>query len=303
MSTEATPRPAGTIYDLGYKRYAGARRSSATRWRVLMRNQVATAWKTWWRYRSHLAYAVGTTLIAGAVMYIFSERIARSLIGDKATTFADAALPLSIQWYTRAGFLVSLTVGARIVASDIQAGAFTFYFARSVRPRDYIIGKLAGMCVLTAGVCLAGPVLLSIARLGLSSDTDALVHALALVPKAIAIGLLGALVFAAVPMAFSSLLANGRYAVALWTAYYLVFGQIVSGIGRGSQGWIGALDIATSLDSVAFHLFGLESFPGRAVNVAAGPALASLLVHIAVALVIVSVQVRRAQGSGVGGAT
>lgn len=303
MSTEAPPRPAGTIHDLGYKRYAGARRSSATRWRVLMRNQIATAWKTWWRYRAHLAYAVGTTLVAGAVMYIFSERIVTAVLGSKAATFADATLPLSIQWYTRAAFLVSLTVGARVVASDIQAGAFTFYFARSVRPRDYILGKLAGMCVLTAVVFLAGPLLLSLARLGLSNDTDALVHALALVPKAIAVGLLGTLVFATVPMAFSSLLSNARYAVALWAAYYLVLGGIVSGLGSTSQGWIGALDISTALDAVAFNLFDLKSFPGRSVNVALAPALVSLLIHIGAALVVVSVQVRRAHGSGVGGTT
>lgn len=302
MSTDA-PRPAGTIYDLGYKRYAGARQSAGTRWRVLMRNQIATAWKGWWRYKADLGYAVAATMIAGAIMYIFSEKVVRDFAGQAATTIANATIPKSIEWYTRAAFLVSLTIGARVVAGDVQAGAFTFYFARSVRPRDYIVGKLAGMFVLLSAIFLAGPLLLSLARLGLSADTDALIDGLMLVPKAIAIGLLGTCVFTAVPLAFSSLLSNPRYSVALWAAYYLVFGWMVSGIGRASKSWIGALDIATSLDAVAYDLFDLRLFRGRAGHLDPQLALISLLVHIAVALAIFIIQVRRAHGSGVGGAS
>lgn len=298
----ATP-PVGTIHDLGYKRYVGTRRSAGTRWLVIARNQITSSWKTWWRFKSSLAMAVLVTFIAGGVMFILSDKVIRDFAGAAATTMANAALPKSIQWFTRAAFLVSLTIGARVVASDLQSGAFTFYFARSVRPRDYVIGKLGGMVALMALINLAGPLVLACARLGLSQDVDQLIGSLMLVPKAIAIGLLGTLVFATVPVAFSALIANGRYAMALWGAYYLVFGFIVSMIGRVSGSWIGTLDLATALDAVALDLFDLHLFTGRAGHLDPTVALASILVHVAVAVAIVGYQVRSAHGSGVGGAS
>ncbi len=295
--------PAGTIHDLGYKRYVGTRRSAGTRWLVIARNQISSSWKTWWRYKSSLALAVIVTFIAGGVMFILNDKVVRDFAGAAATTMADAALPKSIQWYTRAAFLVSLTIGARVVAGDLQSGAFTFYFSRSVRPRDYVLGKLGGMIVLMALINLAGPLVLACARLGLSQDVDSLISSLMLVPKAIAIGLLGTLVFATVPVAFSALIANGRYAMALWGAYYLVFGFIVSMIGRVSNSWVGALDLATALDAVALKLFDLHLFTGRAGHLDPNVALVSVVVHIAAAIAIVAFQVRSAHGSGVGGSS
>ncbi len=292
----------GTIHDLGYKRYGGARRSSGTRWRVIMRNQIATGWKTWWRFKASLGLAVLTTFIAGGVMFILHDKVVSDIAGGFAATMADAALPKSIEWYTRAAFLVSLTIGSRVVAGDVQSGAFTFYFARSVRPRDYVLGKLGGMFGLIALIMLAGPLVLALARLGLSETTEQLVASLPLIPKAIAIGLLGTLVFSTVPLAFSALVGNVRYAMALWAAYYLVFGLMVSLLGRQSGSWIGALDIATALEAVAMHLFDLNLFRGRAGSIPPDAALASVAIHSVVAIAIVSYQVRRAYGSGVGGA-
>ncbi|MBL9016392.1 MAG: ABC transporter permease subunit [Myxococcales bacterium] len=293
----------GTVHDLGYKRYAGARSSAGTRWRVILRNQIATGWKTWWRFKASLGIAVLVTFIAGGVMFILRDKMIRDFGGNFAATMADAALPKSIEWYTRAAFLVSLTIGARVVAGDMQSGAFTFYFARSVRPRDYVLGKLAGMCALMALIFVAGPLVLSLARLGLSDDMPQLADTLHLVPKALAIGVLGTVAFAAVPLAFSSMFGNVRHAMALWAAYYLVFGLMVSLLGRASHSWIGALDLATALEAVANKVFDLQLFRGRAGWVPWDAALASLLAHTGAAIAILAVQVRRAYGAGVGGAS
>lgn len=293
----------GTIHDLGYKRYGGPRRSSATRWLVIVRNQIGTSWKTWWRFKSALGLAVLTTFIAGGVMFILRDKVVRDFAGAFAATMADAALPKSIEWYTRAAFLVSLTIGARVIAGDVQSGAFTFYFARSVRPRDYVLGKLGGMFGLMALIMLAGPLVLALARLGLSEDTEQLIASLNLVPKALAIGLIGTVVFATVPLAFSAMMPNARFAMALWAAYYLVFGLMVSLLGRASHSWIGALDLATALEAAALDLFDLHLFRGRAGYIPANAAWASLAIHAAAAIAITSYQVRRAYGSGVGGAS
>jgi ABC-type transport system involved in multi-copper enzyme maturation permease subunit len=297
--------PVGTIHDLGYKRYVGTRGSAGTRWLVVMRNQVATSWKTWWRFKAALGLAVIATFVAGGVMFILKDRTVQGMgmIGGIATRMADAALPKSIEWFTRIAFLVSLTIGARVVAGDMQSGAFTFYFSRSLRPRDYVLGKLAGMVIVMSLIMLAGPLLLAIAHLGLSETTDELVASLPVLPKTVAIGALGTLAFAAVPLGFSALIPNVRHAMALWAAYYLVFGLMMSMIGRYSTGWVGALDLATALESFTYDLFQLELFRGRSAHVPPAAALISLLGHAALAVTLLGFKVRRAHTAGVGGAS
>ena len=293
----------GTIHDLGYKRYVGTRLAASTRWIVVMRNHVAHGWKTWWRFKAALGLAVIVTVIAGGVMFLLQDRAIKGVVlpSGIAATLTDGTLPRSIQWYSRVAFLVSITIGARIVAGDMQSGAFTFYFARSVRPRDYVLGKLAGMCFLVGMIFVAGPLLLATARLGLADSTDNLIDLLPVVPKALAIGALGTLAFAAVPMGFSALVGNPRYAMALWAAYYLIVGGMAWVLSRVTDSGIAALDIAASMDAVAFWLFDLELIYGRAKRIDPHVALGSLLAHGAAAIAIVAWQVRRAHLRGIGG--
>ena len=108
ISEHEQPRPAGTIYDLGYKRYIGTRRTASTRWRVIARQQIEFAWKTWWRFKAALGLAVITMSIAGGMMMFASDR--KSSLG-KAQFFVqrliDTTLPESIIWFCRGGFLLS----------------------------------------------------------------------------------------------------------------------------------------------------------------------------------------------------
>ncbi len=300
MSEAAT----GRIHDLGYKRYAGARLAANRRWLVILRNQLATSWKTWWRFKASLGLAVITTCIAGGIMFVFSDRIVRGFAGEVAITVADFVLPRSIHFFATAAFFVSLTIGSRVVANDVKSGAFTFYFARSVRPRDYVLGKLGGMFVLLLFIQAAGPLTLALARLGLSDSTTDLIASLDVIPKALGLGVLGALSFAAVPLAFSSIMPSPRYATALWAAYYLVYGSIVSAMGEAQSGsWLGALDLTTALDAVAFAWFDVEAFWVDATRLDGNVALASLLIHSAVAAAVLGYRVREAHGSGVGGSS
>ncbi|CAN5916725.1 hypothetical protein BH11MYX2_BH11MYX2_39670 [soil metagenome] len=298
----------GKIHDLGYQRYAGSRRAANQRWRVIARNLIATSWKGWSRYKIAMFGAMATTLAAGAAMFVLKDNPVFDVFGDFTKRFADAIMPKSIEWFSRAAFILSVTVGARTVATDLQTGAFVFYFSRSTRPRDYVLGKLLGMAFLVATLSLVGPLILSIVRLALASDaTDAgqeVVQLLPNIPKAVAVGLLGTFVFSTVPVAFSTFARSSRIAMAMWAAYYLVFCGIVSQIGEHTHSrWIGAIDIPTALDAVAMKLFHLQLFTGRAGYLDLAPALISLLAQGTLATIVVAMQIRRAHGNGVGGQT
>ncbi|HEX2686448.1 MAG TPA: ABC transporter permease subunit, partial [Kofleriaceae bacterium] len=215
---------------------------------------------------------------------------------------SDGILPLSTEWYCKIGFFVSLTICSTLVAGDVQSGAFTFYFARSVRPRDYVFGKLAGVGILLSLVMLAGPVLLAGMRLGLSDDFDQLIATLPIVYKALAIGGLGTLVFAAVPLGFSALIENRRYAMALWAAYYLVLGSMAQGIGFITTPAVAAIDPSAALKSISLQLFDLH-MSGRNLEIPISAALISILGQAVAAIGLVFWRVRRAQQTGVGGAS
>lgn len=294
-------KPTGTIHDLGYRRYEGARRPESARWRVIARHQIAIAWKTWWRFKAPLGLAVITMAIAGGMMMFASER--KSSLG-RAQMFAqqliDTVLPESIIWFCRVGFLASLTLGATIIATDVQTGAFGFYFARSTRPRQYVIGKLVGLCALVAIVVMAGPLVLALLRLGVADDLDEVKALLPLIPKTLAIGALATLAYACVPLAFSSLLPNRRHALALWAAFYLILGAMAYALAHVASPSIGALDLPRAVQAVAFHLFDLK-FRDRDPAIPLDAALGSLLGYAAISIALIAFQVRRAQHSGVGG--
>ena len=301
--TDDAAQPAGTIHDLGYKRYLGTRRDSKTRWRVIARDQISSAFKYWWRFKAALGLAAIITAIAGGMMLFASDR--KSSLGRAqglVMQLIDTALPESIIWFCRAGFVVSLTIGATVVASDVQSGAFTFYFARSVRPHHYVIGKLVGMCALLAIILIAGPLVIAGLRLGVADNLEEVGDLLPILWKTVVVGGVATLAYAAVPLGFSALMPNRRHALALWAAYYLVFGAMVYELGKVSSPSLAALDLPRAVQTITYTLFDL-SFRSRDVDIPLGAAIASLLAHAAAAIVLVGYQVRRAQRVGVGGAS
>lgn len=305
MTTEVTDAaaPQGTIHDLGYKRYLGTRRAPQTRWRVIARDQVASAFKFWWRFKAALGLAAIITAIAGGMMLFASDR--KSSLGRAqglVMQLIDTALPESIIWFCRAGFVVSLTIGATVVASDVQSGAFTFYFARSVRPHHYVIGKLVGMCALLAMILIAGPLVIAGLRIGVADNLEQVGDLLGILWKTIVIGGVATLAYAAVPLGFSALMPNRRHALALWAAYYLVFGAMVYELGKVSSSAIAALDLPRAVQTITYALFDL-SFRSRDVDIPLEAAIASLAAHVVLAIALVTYQVRRAQRIGIGGAS
>ena len=293
---------AGQIHDLGYKRYVGTRRALGTRWTVIMRHQLSAAWRGWWGFKIWLVGALMITAIGAGVMYLATNKTLQMLagMGGRQVSFADGALAILLPWYGRIGMVVGVFLGSTVVAGDVQSGAFTFYFARSMRPRDYLLGKLAGLMILMALLMFVGPVLLAVLRLGLCQSTDEVIQTLPILAKAAAVGVLGTLIYAVVPLGFSALIANRRYAMALWVAYYVVIGGMAAVAGVFIQPVLGALDLSTALSAVTLRLFEFRMLGRHAVDIPLGAALLSIFAHCAAAIAIVLWRVRGAQ-HGIGG--
>lgn len=290
----------GTVHDLGYKRYVGTRRPQSTRWRVIARNVMRQSWKGFWRFKLPLLVVVINT----AVFTILMTNHLVSSLGNKV--IADPEDMLLFLSYSGFGFLcrglfiATLLIAAPAIAQDAHSGAFSFYFARPVRPLDYVVGKLAGYWLLFASLMIGSGLILAGTRLGMYGDAgDALRHA-DLLLKVIGIGALGALAYAAVPLAISSVVPNRRYAIGLWATYYVVFGLIVQGIGfRGNSPWIAMLDISSAISTMAQNLFHIHVMDRGLATL--GQAIAGLSIHAAAAIAILYFRVSRERLSGIGG--
>lgn len=309
----AAVAPVGTVHDLGYKRYHGTRLPQNLRWRVIMRQQLGFAWKTWWRFKLSMVSAVVATLVSGAVMYVASDTAMEMLgrgggggrgfnpVSEMALRFIDGILPLSVVWYCKIGFIASMTVAASTVATDVRTGAFSFYFARSVRPADYVLGKAAGLALLAGLLTLAGPVLLAILRVGLSSSTADVVAQLRGVGYAMIVGLCATALYSIVPFGFSALVADRRWAIGLWALYYVAFGSMMTGLGIAVWPPLAALDLPGALSRISYALFDVTLLrqPGSSFSVVWDAA--SITLHTAAALALVGWRVSKAARDGVGG--
>jgi ABC-2 type transport system permease protein len=301
------PAPVGTVHDLGYKRYAGSRRTQGTRWQVIARHQVRAAWKTFWRFKLPLLLAVLNTTVFGILMsqdqIKAGMRTMTPIFGS--TPPEDLLLFMSYGgvtgWYDRITFIASLFIAAGTIAGDTQSGAFQFYFARPVRTFDYVLGKLAGLWFLFALILIGGPLILAGIRLGMYGDGAMALANVALLGKVVLIGALGALAYAAVPLAISALVPNRRYGLAMWATYWIVVGTIMSVVGATSNApMVSVLDISGAIQGMAFHLFDISFQQGRPPP-SLPWAIGGLLIHAGAAIVIIYVRVARARSSGVGG--
>ncbi|HVV87102.1 MAG TPA: hypothetical protein VHE35_28880 [Kofleriaceae bacterium] len=290
------------IHDIGYARYAGERRPPSTLWRVIMRNHLTYAWKTLWRFKPWLFAAITTTLVAGVVMYVGQNTLFSSFkrAGGGPLKFLDGVLPFTFMFYLFAAFLMSMTVGASVVARDEETGAFTFYFSRPVRPVDYVVGRLAGMTILMAIMLAAGPLALSIFRIGLSHDTSEAVDHISWLGRALVLGGLSSIAYAAMPLAFSALAHRRTIALALWAAYYIVASNIIGAIALVTWKPLAALNLAIAARSLAFGLWDVD-FLGGNTAVSMPAAIISLVGQSALAIFLFYRQIAQTAAGSVGG--
>ena len=298
----------GTIHDLGYKRYLGTRRPQSTRWRVIVRNQISTAWKTWWRYKLALGWSVVTFLsVLGVILFAYQNveflvPLIRRL-GFKGNPYDMLLALFSLQWFVRAAFLAGLTVAAGAIAADAQVGAFTFYFARPVRPMDYVLGKLVGLFVLMSFLITVPLFALTCVRVGLSTDTDAMIAALPRLGSALATGTLGALLFSALPLAISSLISKRSYAIGAWAVWYILIGGIFQGLAIATHTpGLAAVDPLSAIQGVGQGLY--EVSVSQKITRDQVPftwALSFTVAMIVVSIAVAFWQVSRRAHAGVGG--
>src|SRR5262249_53242228 len=128
-----------------------------------------------------------------------------------------ALIPLQLSAYVLGAIVVCAAI-----ADDLRLGAFKFYFARPLRARDYITGKLLGILLVIAVPSFAGPPLLALVRLCFAEDVAQVPSLLPFVPRAMLLGIVGTAAFALPPAAMGALLGRRQPAQALYIVVFVL---------------------------------------------------------------------------------
>jgi ABC-type transport system involved in multi-copper enzyme maturation permease subunit len=289
----------GVIHDQGYERYTGERRPQRRRFLVIAKNAMAVAWRQKLYVRLPIIGAVLTAVVASGVMVVLS------MLADRfrrlPATFSPDAIVLdsTAKFFGMFGFLLAVVVTAPAIADDLRAGAFQFYFSRPLRTRDYVLGKLLGVCTMVAIATLGGPVLLAIVRVGLADGFGEMMTLIDIVPKAAAVGLATTLSLALPAAALGALLRKRGPAMAAFAAYHLLVVPVAQAFARMLDlPQLNMVSTWRSVEAIAQAMMGKAPGPDDP-----GPwwGVLGLGLFVGGAVAIISWRVSSAERAGVGG--
>ena len=264
--TETTGLPrAGSIYDLGYRRYEGPRLGRAHAIRSLVIDTFRTSYGLGRGGRAKIAPIIfGAMAILPAVIVVGILTLAARL---GAREQIESASPIGYDTYYRS---ISVVIGLfcaaqapELFARDQRHGVLALYFARALRRSDYALARLVGFALALLALLLLPMVILLIGRVLLSTDVAAaLGDDLPTLPAVLAQALVISGLFGGLAMAVSAFTPRRAYATAGIIALFLVpslVAQIVIGLGSGSVGtWLVLLSPGTILDGTAALFFGKD---------------------------------------------
>jgi hypothetical protein len=213
------------------------------------------------------------------------------------------ALYMSVSVFAFLAFVLTTTVACRAIADDLRMGSFQFYFSRPLRVSDYVVGKLAGVLVIIGIPMLGGPMLLALMRLLFAkSAADAWAHADVL-PRALAVGVVGTLSYAIVGLALGALVRRRVWAQAGFAIYYLVLGNLIELAAQETgERWLALASIDANLTSMGVALLGAPNPPGALLPPAwAAATFTAALVGLG--LWVIGWRIRHAETAALGGSS
>jgi ABC-2 type transport system permease protein len=255
----------GSIYDLGYRRYQGARLGRGYAIRVLTVDSLRTAYGIGHGGRAKIAPIVfGAIAILPAVIVVGVLTMAARL---GAREQLEGAAPITYDnYYASISAVIALFCAAQapeLFSRDQRHGVIALYFARALRRADYAVARLVGFGVALLVLLLLPMVILLIGRVLLSTDVAAAFgEDLPKLPAVLAQALVTAGLFGSLAMGVSAFTPRRAYATAGIIALFIVPGiiaGIVIGIGSGGIGsLLVLLSPGTILDGTSALFFGKD---------------------------------------------
>jgi ABC-type transport system involved in multi-copper enzyme maturation permease subunit len=238
------------IYDKGYRRYEGNRRSRFYRWWTVAREGVRlTARGKWLRrfvliawlpllYYAFVFFVVGrmtdaATLEKAKAMWQFE--IMRGMFGGPLTeefirnpgSFRPMIWSLLVHFfmhYTQifSVMIVVAIIGPKLVAEDLTSRALDVYFSRPLTRLDYLLGKFAVASFWIGMVTLLPALFLYLVSIAFSPSFQTVAQTIGILPKIAAFSLFLMLGCGLPMLALSSLVGSPRFLSFLWAGFWVL---------------------------------------------------------------------------------
>jgi ABC-2 type transport system permease protein len=287
---------AGNIYDLGYRRYEGARLGRAAAIRALITHSFRTTYGIGRGGRAKIApFIFGGMAVLPAIIVVGVLTIAARIGVDREFERTPAIIGYA-NYFSSISAIIALFCAAQapeLFGRDQRHGVLPLYFARALRRSDYALARLVGF-VLGVLVLLLFPMLiLFLGRVLLSTDiAGAFGDNLPNIPPVVAQALVIAGLYGGLAMTISAYTPRRAYATAGIIALFVLPGLvtgIVIGIGTTSFGsWLVLISPNTVIDGTNAFFFrrplGEEYF---FVDIALELFVVSAVVEMAIVVVLV----------------
>ncbi|MDQ3691889.1 MAG: ABC transporter permease subunit [Chloroflexota bacterium] len=239
----SSPEPAGTIYDIGYRHYDGARLGRRGAITAIIGAGLRAAFGLGRSGRSKIipwGAFVLALLPAGVAVAV------RVLVGDLIDLYSYA----NYLWGIGALFPIFLAAQApELVVNDMRHRVLPLYFSRPIGRVDYVAAKLAALSLALLALTLLPVLILFVGRVLAAEDFAAgLGDEIGALPGIIGSGVLHAVVLASVGLALCSLAARRAYAAGAVLAVFLVGGVMAGTFGEQGSG---LADVAPLLNPLA----------------------------------------------------
>ncbi len=257
--------PAGSIYDLGYRRYDGPRLGRSHAIRSLFTHSFRTTYGLGRGGRSKIAPIIlGILALLPAIAIVGALTLVGQFgVGDR---FLDQSPIRYDTYFSSISTIVVLFCAAQapeLFGRDQRHGALALYFARALRRSDYALARIAGFVAALLVLLLLPQAILFLGRVLLTSDIPkAIGDDLPSVGPVLAQSVIAAALLGGLSMTVSAFTPRRAYAVAGIIALFTipnVIAGVVNGLGSSTIGtWLVLLSPTSVLDGTNAYLFGTE---------------------------------------------
>jgi ABC-2 type transport system permease protein len=273
------------IHDQSYRRYSGEKRPVKSAWMVIARAGLMS-------FLSRRAF-LGLLIVAWIPFIVRASQLFLASNFSQAATFLAPSAQTFRDFLGQQGifvFLITVYVGAGLIANDRRANALQLYLSKPVTRAEYILGKMTVLATFLLAVTWLPAILLLILEIAFSGNFTFLKANSSLIASVTLYCLLVVIVITFSMTALSSLSRSSRF-VGILFAGALIFSDAMFNAlrfitGSTSISWV---SIQASLDQVGDVIF--RQTPRHQTPVAV-----SFLVLLAVVVISVSVLERRVRG-------
>ncbi len=225
------------IHDQGYRRYGGLR-TRGRAWLVMFKSGVLGMFQN----RKWIVLMIASWIqfvVRGVQFYIAANFSQAQIVAPSAATFRDFFDKQDLFV-----FIVTVTLGAVLIAEDRRANALQIYLSKPLTRLEYIVGKLSVLMAFLLFITWVPAVLLLVLQVLFAGNFTFLMANAYLFQAITLYALIEVSLVSMCILALSSLSTNSRFVGILYAAL-IFFSDALSGVMRAVTG-------GTSLSWIAF---------------------------------------------------